>query len=483
MPVRRIQANIMDLLQEADQLILDADATAGVSTITVQSILGVAINKILLFRDPGSEFAEIVATHAVTAPSGNTVTLASALVESHPAGTVVYIIPANQVRFYHATTEVDANSDDSTLSALAAAQSIDPTSINNHYDDSTQTSGFYFYRFIDSINSINSLYSDPIPWNIRELQFAVDEVGYILEFVKNKVGFEWSDKFSKSMAYAEINACLSFIDGKQLRWPNHFVNNYVLGQTSRGVFEFTLPTNIYDNDTNKSILNMKFGDSTRPLIWKDEKEFDAIMGEAVRSTVRTIASIGGVTLAIANSYDFDDAGTVHLFTSNTDDAVTYTGVTRSATAGVLTGVPASGDGSIAAAHAVGINVWQNHSEGEPLYFTIANGVLRIWPLPNSTWINKNLLMDYWTVATQVNSESDTIEAQRYDMVKHWLLWQARAYTQNNGKASLTDDDYVMFRDILSDSIRRKQSGQKFKMKPKINSITYRGSRAGNFDTE
>ena len=61
MPVRRIYADISELLTGAETLVLDADATAGDSTITVKSILGVAVNNILLLRGIGSEHAEIVA--------------------------------------------------------------------------------------------------------------------------------------------------------------------------------------------------------------------------------------------------------------------------------------------------------------------------------------------------------------------------------------------------------------------------------------
>src|SRR3990167_8995529 len=150
MPKNFLKVNISKLTLNAPQLVLDADAAAGATSITVKSILGVAINNILLFRDIGSEHVEIVATHAATSPSGNTVTLvASGLAEAHPAGTVVKVIPWNQVRFYRSATEVDANSDDSTLSALAAAQNIDPTQADNVYVDTTITSGFFYHRFSD----------------------------------------------------------------------------------------------------------------------------------------------------------------------------------------------------------------------------------------------------------------------------------------------------------------------------------------------
>lgn len=477
MPTRRIKANIMELFDGAETIILDADAAASSSTITVQSIIGVSTDDILFFREPGNEKAEIVAVHTSTPPSGNTVTLASNTVEAHPAGTKIYIINADQVRFFTSATEDDANSNDGNLTALAAAQNIDPTLINNIYDDTTQTSGFYYYRFQNSVSGVNLLYSDPIPWGQVAPQFSDNEVGYILEFVKRKKQREWDEKFSKETAIDEINACLRFMQKKLKHWSEYLVPDDVLGQTSRGVFDYALTglsATIYDDDSNKSVLSVRIGRNQRELIPKDEKEFDNLKASAKHTQVRTQATIGGTTLEVDNSYDFDDDGTVSVFSSNTEDEITYTGVTRSATAGVFTGVPASGDGAIGATHAVDTNVWQDHEEGEPRYFNIRQGRLRIWPLPSDDWINKNVYMDFWQEVTNVDSESDSIDAERYDMIKHWLLWKADSYWFNNGNDDLDNADWKIFSQILSDTIRTSMSGQKFKMKPKLNTIAYRG---------
>ena len=483
MPKNLIRANVSKLTLNAPQLVLDADATAGATSITVKSILGVAVNNILLFRNIGNEHAEIVATHASTAPSGNTVTLVAAgLVEAHPAGTVVYVVPWNQVRFYSAATEIDANAAAGVgLSALAAAQNIDPTQADNVYVDTAVSSGFLYHRFSDSINSVNDVYSDPVPYGAFQIQFAEDEVGYILEFVRRKLGHDWDERFSKQAAMDEVNACLRYMQGKLKRFSRYLVSDYVVGQTSRGVFDFALPANIYDNETNKSILQVRIGTALTPLIPLDEKEFDTQMREVAHTQIRTLAVVGGTTLAIDNSYDFDSSGSVNVYTSNAVDAITYTGVTRSATVGVLTGVPASGTGAIGVAHAVDVNVWQNEIEGQPRYFNVRQGRMRTWPLCDSTWQEKNVVMDYSQEVTKVDSESDTIDVPRYDAVKHWLLWQGKAYWRNNGKADLKDEDFVLFGDILKAAIRTEISGQKYKMTPKINQISYRTRPRGKFE--
>ncbi|MEK9207861.1 MAG: hypothetical protein AAB922_05225 [Patescibacteria group bacterium] len=483
MPKNLIKANISKLTLNAPQLVLDSDAAAGATSITVKSILGVAINNILLFRDIGNENAEIVATHASTSPSGNTVTLVAAgLVEAHPAGTVVYVIPWNQVRFYSAATEIDANAAAGVgLTALAAAQNIDPTEADNVYVDTTVSSGFLYHRFSDSINSVNDVYSDPVPYGAFQVQFSEDEVGYILEFVRRKLGHEWDDRFSKQAAIDEVNACLRYMQGKLKRFSRYLVADHVLGQTARGVFDFAMPTTVYDNETNKSVLQVRIGTALVPLIPKDEKEFDQLMADVAHTQVRTLAVVGGTTLEIDNSYDFDDDGSVNVYTSNAVDAITYTGVTRSATAGVLTGVPASGAGAIGVAHAVDQNVWQGEVEGQPRYFNIRQGRMRIWPLCDSTWDNKNVFMDFSSEVTKVDSESDTIDAPRYDAVKHWLLAQGKAYWRNNGTLDVKDSDFVLFQDILKAAIRTEVSGQKYKMSPKINTISYRSRPRGKFE--
>ena len=484
MPKNFLKSNISKLTLNAPTLVLDADVASGATSITVQSILGVSINNLLLFREIGSEKAEIIATHASTAPSGNTVTLVAAgLVEAHPAGTVVYVIPWNQVRFYSAATEIDANAAAGVgLSALAAAQNIDPTQVENVYVDTTITSGFLYHRFSDSINTVNDIYSDPVPWSQFIVQFAENEVGYILDFVKRKLGHDWDDRFSKQAAMDEVNACLRYMQGKLKHWPRYLVPDYVLGQTSQGVFDFALPSSIYDDQSNKSILQVKIGTMLDSLIPLDEKEFDEQMREVAHTQITTLAVVGGTTLEIDNSYDFDDDGSVNVYTANAVDAITYTGVTRSATAGVLTGVPASGAGAIGVAHAVDQNVWQGEITGKPKYFNVRNGRLRMWPLVDSTWDNKNLFIDFFEEATQVNSESDTLDTDRYDAVKHWLLAQGKAYWRNNGTLNVQDSDFVMFQDILKSAIRTSVSGQRWKMRPKINTIDYKFGRQGSFET-
>lgn len=473
MAVNRIYADIKQLFNGVKTFVLDDEIAAGTGTLTVKSIQGAAVNQILFIRQPGSESAEIVLTHASTAPSGNTITLASNLVETHPRGTKVFVIGANQIRFYWAATEVDPNAGGS-VAALAAAQNIDPTEIKNYYDDTTKTDGFFYYRFENSISStLNLPYSDAQSYGLNFVGFEKNEAGYIMEKVRRRLNKQWSPEFTKQDALEEIQECLRNIQSRMKKFAEQLIPDYAIGYTSRGVYDFALPSDIYDDETIQSILQVRLGGTgNNRLLWRDEIEFDALMGDAVQTTVRTAPTPGDTSLLITNSYNFADEGTVNLYSGNVNDQITYTGVTRSATAGVLTGVPASGEGSIALAHAAGINVWQNHEEGRPEYFNVRNGRLRLWPLPTSVYINLGIYLDYYEETPTVDSEGDVIDIRRFDMVYYWLMWKARAAWFNKGKALLDDPDFALFNNALITAMKLANSNQKYKMRPKLNTITY-----------
>ena len=189
--------------------------------------------------------------------------------------------------------------------------------------------------------------------------------------------------------------------------------------------------------------------------------------------VRTEGAIGATTLEIDNSYDFASSGSVNVYVNGTLQTITYTGVTRSATAGVLTGIPASGTGSITATIPVDTDVWYGETEGEPVYYSVnSDSKIVIWPLPDSSYRNLNGYMDYWTGATKVDSDNDALDMFRFDGIKHWLTWTVRMQKDNNGKRDFNDGDYLQFLTILNDFIRNEKPGHRRKRGIKLNQISY-----------
>lgn len=442
---------------------LTAEGTSGAGSITVENIADFAINLVLQIGETGDEISEIIKTHGSTAPTNATITLASNLAKTHAPYTKVYYILYDQIEFSHADTETGAKS-------VITTKTLTPDRPETSYDEDTYSGGYYFTRFKNSISTTYSGYTDAIPF----AGLAKNTVGFAINWAlkRNKMsGF--TENIDYQFCIDEVNGCLQYITGKLKGWSKLLKTNYIAGQTTRGIYKITLPSDIWENRGTKSILGVRIGTAT-DLDPKTISEIEKDMEGVVVTQVTTQAVAGQTTLAIDNSYDFADSGSVDVYISGTLYTITYTGVTRSATAGVLTGIPASGDGAITVTIPVDTNVWNGEqTEGEPTEFTVdGDGNLVFWPFCDDAYDNLNIYMDYYTAPTSVDSDADTLDAFRYDCVKHWLTWAIRSQKDNDGKRDFKDGDYILFAQILADYIRAEVPAHRKKRGTKLNSITY-----------
>lgn len=443
-----------------EETFLTADVAAAGVTLTVKDIDGFAINQILVIGELGEETCEIVKTHASSAPSGVSITLVAGGVEfAHTAGTRVRRIQWNQIEWNHAATLTGAKS-------VLTTSDIQSDQLVQAYTDTTQTTGYYFARFKDAIGTTYSGYSDGVAYGGA----AADTVGYMIEVALRENETRLGDNLSREDMYRWLNEGMRFIEGKQMHMPKGIMTGYNLDNTARGYCQHALPTDIYDGTTNQSIKDVRIG--SQKLTYVDPAGYlDAVAGIPV-TNVRTQAIAGDTSLLVYNSYDFDDSGTINIYKSGTKYTITYTGITRSALVGSFTGIPASGDGSITTTFAVDTAVWQNEVEGTPNIYSVDSGWLSYWPLPDTSHHDLNVQIDYWTVATSVDSDGDTIDINRYEMLLNYLTWRVRMKVKNNGKLDMTDGYYLMFKEKLNDAIRTSRSNFVHKMAPKLNRINY-----------
>jgi len=469
--IKPIISNIDDVFSYNTSLLLPA--TVGGNTISVKSIVGFAINQILLIGELGAEDSEIIKTHASTAPTGNTITLASNLLFTHPVYTKITVLLYDQIEYSHSTDKVGASKTllNTTLGNGLVALTGDSTEVR--WDDTQFNSGYYWARYKNSISGVFTDYTGPIPYGGYD---ANTVGGVIAKALKRCHLKEFSEYIDYDFCLDEINECLRYISGKLKKWAKLQEFGYVLGQTSRGVYKYVLPDNIAENENNKSIFNIHIGKDS-PLKFKTIGEWNEdVMKSVKRSEVRTQAVAGQTTLEINNSYDFASASTVNVYIAGQIYTISYAGVTRSDTAGVLTGIPTSGKGAITVTIPVATNVWQGEGETKPRFYTIYGGYLYI-ELPQALYSNQNLYIDYETTPDVVTSDEDVLDTFRFDAVLHWLVWVINAQQKNKGKRDMQDADYTQFSQILSDYIRNEllaHGGSK--NKPKMNGITFRNSR-------
>ncbi len=368
------------------------------------------------------------------------------------------------------TVTVDAEKEDTVYATgsktILTTVTVDAEKEDTVYSD-TSDSGYYFTRWLNSVTGTYSEYSDPIPYT----GWGAKTAGYIIDQAMSQLGKSFSDLLTYGTLIDEINACLRYVRGKLKRWSNVQEFDYAVGQMNRGEFNWTLPTTYYDPNSNRSMLQVKYGSD--PLDYRDKKEFDDYFEDVNKTTVATTAALGATSLVLTSSDDFPETGTFHVYISNTSYAITVTAndqSTNTLTCSATTvEIPA------------GTNIWYGESEDTPDYFSVWDGKLYVWPLCGSDNYGYNIYLDFYTDIVEIDSDADEITLARHDMIKHWLKWQIRNITERNGTPDFEDGDWKMFQVCLNDAIRRESSGQKFKLKPFVSGIIYNTESESDFD--
>jgi len=439
---------------------LASEVAAGGTALTVLDNAGFANTNLILIGALGVEKTEIKKVNA--AVSAGTALTSTAVTFGHSIGDEVRRILFNQWKVY-------GNSTNTTSGAtLIATIDVEANAPHTTYINASTEYAYYFALPYDSENSVTGDYSDGVA---RTTGYPSNSVGALIESALRSTKKKKTEEITDEWFIEEINDCSEYVASKLKRWSHLQSFDYVLNQTTLGSNAYALPSDIQEKNSIKSILGVRIGGELE-LTYKDKKDWNKTLRNALHTQVTTEGAIGATTLEIDNSYDFADSGSVDVYVSGTKYTITYTGVTRSATAGVLTGVPASGTGSITVTIPVDSHVWYDEEEGQPVYFDVYDGNLYIWPLVDTSYDKLNVYLDYYTIRTKVNSASDVVEPTRYLLYKHWLCWKLKALDNASGTLNLSDGDFLLFSQILTDSVGKEISGQRHRMKPRVNKITY-----------
>lgn len=438
---------------------LKLDYASGVGAITVYSITQFAVNQVLCIGEFGSESAEIVKTHASTAPTGFTVTLASNLTKSHQKDAPVIILDFDQVEFLHAATLTGEKS------ALGSVTTIDPESDLMTYNDTTNTSGYYFTRYKNSITTTYSDYSDGVPYT----GLPEDTVGYAINQAMTDLHASFNDTLTYSKLLSWTNQMLRLVRGKKKAWSNNQEFDYEVAEIVMGTRRYALPVTLYDKNSNRTVLNVKVGNEV-PLLYFDRSEYLQATEDVVYTEVATQAGIGATSLVLDDTADLSDSGTVDVFVSGVKYSVEYTVNTRS------TNTLTVAADQITVIFPVDSPVWQDIEEDQPQFYNISDGYLYLWPMADSDYEGRNIIMDFYTDIVSVDSDMDVITGPRFDMLVHYLKFKIRGVLENNGVEDLKDPDYQQFREILTDAIRLEELGEIKSFRPR--QVAVYGGRTG-----
>ena len=447
-----IRIPLRDLFIGASESFLTNDFASGVSALTVKNIYGFAINQILFIGQAGVESSEFVKTHGSTAPTGSTVALSAATTQPHANSDQVYIVQYDQVEISYSGTLTGTKT-------VLTTQNLDVADETIYYDNTIST-GFYFARYKNSITSTFSDYSDGCP--IRS--YAMNTSRFIIDTALAEINKVSSDLFSDEYGFSQINKCQMEVLREQKRWSWM----QALGATteaSTGMWRIPVPSDLDDQNTNKSTLNFRLGTDSN-MTFVDKEEWDGVVQGIKWSTLGAVLNVSDATITLSDSSNFDASGTIQLGS----DTLSYTA--NDTTTGILTLSAVS-----TVTYAVGFDVFQGATLGSPTYFTINTGYLWHYPVVDSLHDKKDYSLDYYMALTPITSDTDTIVVPDPVLVIDYLRWKFLK-RQNNGEetnGSLEAKDcFVKRRDKL---VQKEVMTRKIVLKPRYNNY----SRLSSFD--
>jgi hypothetical protein len=195
------------------------------------------------------------------------------------------------------------------------------------------------------------------------------------------------------------------------RWSFLQTFDYSLGQMTQGQWKKAMPTDLDDQNTNKSVYNLHFGTNSN-LQWVDKEKWNEMLNGVAYTTLASNIVVGASTITLTDSSNFPDAGTVYITTH------TYGYSANARTTGVLTlqVVSTTTDTS-------GADAFSGASFGLPQYWTTYGGYFYIYPIVGAQYANRNLIVDYYKSITPIYSDTDTIVFPDPTVAQYYLVWK------------------------------------------------------------
>lgn len=431
--MKTLYINNTDLTREKRHTSLSEDVVSTGSTIRVQSIIGfeslsTSSGQVVCIGRVGDEKTEIRRTSNTTGQSPSQayqwIYLRDTLLFDHPQDTPVFIVDYDRAEVQWASSVAGAKT---TIRAYPL--NITPDMNETLYTDTTQTNGFYFTRFNETIGNTNSDWSDAIPYSGYDDNMvfsikkrAVDELG---EEIDGKVITHEFLNQSLWEARREYHDAVSK-HGFRKRF------NEVIGTALTGSYRIELPTDVESPYTAENIYGVRIG--TNPnMNYYDKKEFDFDYINKPHATLdapytRDVST----SLWLSNGRDFAQSGSVMVENAT----IGYTKVVGSNNTLTVTS-----HGSYSASG--GSDVWQNVSYGLPDKFTVwmnqGGSAYVFFNRPIETaYVNQNIFADYYSTLPGYDSDADVLDEPQYDMFVDYLKAKI-THRRNRGQTDLTQD--------------------------------------------
>jgi hypothetical protein len=413
--------------------------STGITSIVVQNASSGSGYAFVAIESIANEKWEII---PVTSISTNTITLTTATVYTHQAGTVVYFLQQNQIEFSRSTTVGGAKT-------VLATKNISGSDEYTVYDDTANLTGYAYTRLKNSVAATFGAYSSAIPYSYSRKSARELKTMALLELNE-----ENSPQITDEFVFRMLNKGESEVVSmrKKGKWAWLRTHNYAIGTMAQGGWRLALPADIQDKETDESIEEVKFGVGTN-LQYKGLQDWNNMIRGIAYTELTVNMSIGATTINGIIFANFDTSGTVKIG-SNT---ITYTGKTGTTLTG-CTGVTVAVD--------AGATIFQGASFGTPNSYTIQDGYIYMYPIVGTQLAGKAVTVTYYHKPGNISTGYDEVSAPDETALVDYLVWKIDARLNAGGTAT-GQAAYQAFL-VKADRMRRQEtSGRITVLKPNI----------------
>lgn len=442
----------------------------GGATLAVQSILGfqnldTSSGQIVIIGEIGNERTEILRTSNSTSPSAayKWIYLRDTMQFDHPQDTKVTVGDFNRADIQWSATTTGTKS-----SIMAYPLPLQPDQLETLYNDSSQTTGYYFVRFNETVGNTNSDWSDPIPFGdfddnsvMKIKKRALDQCNEVVDgkILTNELLNQWL--WEARREYHNANG----------RRPFRRKFNMIIGTALTGSYRIELPVDVDSPYSGQNVYGVRIGANPN-MNYYDKKQWDFDYISKPHSTLDVPYTRGvSTSIWLANGRDFTQSGVVSIEGMN----ITYIKVTGSQNSLTITA-----HGSYPSASG-GSDVWQNQTYGLPDKFTVwsnPEGSAYIYfnrPI-DTAYVNENIYADYYRSVVAYNSDADILDEPSYDMFVDYLSYKIRQRKNNggtpvirskSGQVTIADVDYQNWLTKKNDALSSEYLGTEIRMKPDV----------------
>jgi len=433
---------------ETESTFIVTDASAGVSSFTIDNGLKFADIEYLVVGRFGYEKAEIVKVSGT--PTATSLSTIAVTKHPHNRGELLQFIPYNQIVIEYST--------DGTTYANLATLDIRADATETYYNHTAGLSTYYYRaRFNNSTTSGVSSDSD----EVVATGDAENSAGAIIRDALVSMGEKLDDEtFTKEFLLRALDEGRDEIDLHQNagRWSFRTVFDYDAGDVIPGRYTLTLPTNLRDPETSKHILSVRIGKDALPLTWFDKIEMNRWYQGVAHSTLNGAILAGATSILLTSSGDFDESGAVDIgaedITEEIDTADYTINAESTKTLSVVTNVDSN--------HATGRDVWQGASFGVPTGYYVDNGVMTFNQPFDDDSAGESIYLDYYQKKSVLNSFGDLCDESFFPIYKSWMRYKIKL-RKNPSMTRDTDPDYITWVQQREAQIQKEFGGQSLRI--------------------